>query len=92
MAVGVAKWVALVLLAICLAEPLWSSQRARPGANLFLLVADNSQSLTLTDAGETAHRGEKLKQQLLDTSAPWHVRLEQDSKSDAISSMARCSS
>ena len=32
-AVGVAKWVALVLLALCLAEPLWSSQRARPGAS-----------------------------------------------------------
>jgi len=83
MAVGAAKWLALVLLAVCLAEPLWSSQRARPGANLFLLVADNSQSLTLNDgeAGATrpgSSRGEELKKILLDTAAPWHVRLEQD--------------
>ena len=77
-AVGVAKWVALVLLALCLAEPLWSSQRARPGANLFLLVADNSQSLTLTDAGQSTNRGEALRKTLTDSSAPWHVRLEQD--------------
>uniref|UniRef100_A0A7C4QVJ6 Putative glutamine amidotransferase domain-containing protein n=1 Tax=Schlesneria paludicola TaxID=360056 RepID=A0A7C4QVJ6_9PLAN len=76
--VGVAKWLALVLLAMCLAEPLWSSQRARPGANLFLLVADNSQSLTLTDADETTPRGVALKKLLTNTSAAWHVRLEQD--------------
>jgi uncharacterized membrane protein len=77
-AVGVAKWIALVLLALCLAEPLWSSQRARPGANLFLLVADNSQSLTLTDSGETQTRGEALRKLLTNDNAPWHVRLEQD--------------
>lgn len=76
--VGVSKWLALVLLGLCLAEPLWSSQRARPGANLFLLVADNSQSLTLTDAGETRTRGERLREVLTETSAAWHVRLEQD--------------
>jgi uncharacterized membrane protein len=77
-AVGVGKWVALVLLALCLAEPLWSSQRARPGANLFLMVADNSQSLTLTDARQTDSRGVELQRTLVTTSAPWHVRMEQD--------------
>jgi uncharacterized membrane protein len=73
-----AKLVALALLAICLAEPLWSSQRVRPGANLFLLVADNSRSLSLRDPKASATRGEDLKRSLTDTKAAWHVRLEQD--------------
>src|SRR3954471_21932759 len=43
------RWTCLVLkllgfaaLAVCLLEPLWSGQRARPGANIFAVVADNS--------------------------------------------------
>ncbi|HUQ70266.1 MAG TPA: hypothetical protein VM165_12115, partial [Planctomycetaceae bacterium] len=73
-----AKLVALVLLALCLAEPLWSSQRVRPGANLFLLVADNSRSLSLHDARSAKSRGELLRESLTDTKAPWQIRLEQD--------------
>lgn len=72
------KWLAVALLAFCLTEPLWSSQRARPGANVFLLIADNSQSLSLADPGQTGTRAEALKSLLTTTSAPWHVRLEQD--------------
>jgi uncharacterized membrane protein len=75
---AVAKLVALALLALCLAEPLWSSQRVRPGANLFLLVADNSRSLSLHDARQAKSRGERLRDGLTDTKAPWQVRLEQD--------------
>lgn len=75
---AIVKWLAIALLAFCLTEPLWSSQRARPGANVFLLVADNSQSLTLSDPGQTENRAEALKTLLTTTSAPWHVRLEQD--------------
>lgn len=75
---AILKWLAVGLLACFLTEPLWSSQRARPGANVFLLVADNSQSLTLTDPGSTAPRSEHLHQLLTTTSAPWHTRLEQD--------------
>ena len=40
------KALGLLLLSICFLEPLWSGQRARPGANLFVLMADDSQSLT----------------------------------------------
>jgi len=75
---ALAKLTALALLAICLAEPLWSSQRVRPGANLFLLVADNSRSLSLHDARQTKSRGELLRETLSDTKSDWQVRLEQD--------------
>lgn len=75
---AVAKLIALALLAVCLAEPLWSSQRVRPGANLFLLVADNSRSLSLRDPQAKQSRGELVRDVLTNTKAPWHVRLEQD--------------
>ena len=55
------RWVCLALkaagitaLALCLLEPLWLGQRARPGANLFAVVADNSQGLQIHDRGETS--------------------------------------
>lgn len=72
------KVAAVAMLAFCLAEPLWSSQRVRPGANLFLLVADNSRSLTLRDGEDAETRGEGLRRLLTEQEAPWLVRLEQD--------------
>lgn len=75
---AVLKWLAVGLLAFCLTEPLWSSQRARPGANVFLLVADNSQSLSLADPGAEGTRNDRLHKLLTTTTATWHTRLEQD--------------
>src|SRR5262245_25320925 len=64
---GPVRWLCLVLkllglaaLAFCLLEPLWSGQRARPGANLFAVVADNSQGLQIKDSGEARNRAELL--------------------------------
>src|ERR1041385_7467735 len=54
------KLLGLAALAFCLLEPLWSGQRARPGANLIAIVADNSQSLQIKDRGEARSRGEGL--------------------------------
>ncbi len=72
------KALGLLLLSICLLEPLWSGQRARPGANLFVLMADDSQSLTIKDPNATVTRGEQLKSLLNAEDAPWQVRLAQD--------------
>lgn len=72
------KLVAVALLAACLLEPLWSRQRARPGANLFALVADDSQSHQVRDAGSRQTRGEVLRD-LLDVSRPgWQSKLSED--------------
>lgn len=56
----VLKAAGIVALAFCLLEPLWTTQRARPGANLFAVVADNSQGLQIKDRGDTKSRGEQL--------------------------------
>ncbi len=72
------KATGIALLAICLVEPLWSGTRARPGANIFLIVADNSQSLRIRDPRSSTSRGDGLKNILDDDQAPWRVRLNQD--------------
>src|SRR6266566_6032448 len=82
---GAARWVCLFLkllglvaLAFCLLEPLWSGQRARPGANLFAIVADNSQGLQIKDRGATRSRAELLRDLLNPQRAPWLGTLEQN--------------
>ncbi len=76
------RWVFLALkalgiaaLALCLLEPLWLGQRARPGSNLFAVVADNSQGLQIRDRGEAKTRGETLRA-VVDASKPgWQSTL-----------------
>ena len=72
------KSIALLALAFCLLEPLWSGQRAVPGANLFALVADNSQGLQIKDTGETTSRGEQLRELLTVQPRNWQARLTDD--------------
>lgn len=71
------KALGFAALAFCLLEPLWSGQRARPGANLFALVADNSQGLQIKDAGETRTRAEKLRSLLDPATGGWQPALEE---------------
>jgi uncharacterized membrane protein len=76
------RWVCLVLkalgiaaLALCLLEPLWLGQRARPGANLFAVLADNSQGLQIHDRGETASRGDALRKLVDPQVSTWQSSL-----------------
>lgn len=71
------KCVGIVALAACLVEPLFTGTRPRPGSNLFLVVADNSRSLQLTDAESGQTRGQVMQGQLK-ADAPWLARLGQD--------------
>lgn len=71
------KIAAIVLLVLILIEPMRSETRPEPGANLFLVMADNSQSLGIRDQGEEQTRGDLLKEALGRTS-DWQVRLSQD--------------
>ena len=82
---GPARWVCaglkllgLAALAFCLLEPLWSGQRAQPGANLFAIVADNSQSLAVKDRGASQSRGEGLRNLLDERRSPWLATLEEN--------------
>src|SRR5215510_11991240 len=72
------KTVGLTALAFCLLEPLWTGQRARPGANLFAIVADNSQGLEIRDRGEQRSRGEWLRDLLDPQHASWQGTLEEN--------------
>ena len=66
------------IILLCLLEPLWTAQRARPGANWFAVVADNSQGMQINDPGETASRGEQLRAFLNDTADNWQDALLAD--------------
>ncbi len=74
---GTLKVIALAALAACLLEPLFSGVRPRPGANLFILMADDSLSLRVHDPDSRESRGDRLKSALVsDTS--WRTRLDTD--------------
>src|SRR6266571_2519304 len=72
------KTLGFAALASCLLEPLWSGQRARPGANLFAIVADNSQGLQIKDRGQTHTRGQSLRDLLNPQRAAWQATLEEN--------------
>lgn len=72
------KAMGLAALLFSLLEPLWSGQRARPGANLFLVVADNSQGLQIKDTGETRSRGQLLAAMLDPGKSRWQANLEEN--------------
>jgi uncharacterized membrane protein len=80
---GFARWVCpllkllgLAALAVCLLEPLWSGQRAKPGANLFAVVADNSQGLQIHDNGSSRSRAEMLRDLLAAHRGDWQETLQ----------------
>ncbi|HEX5398240.1 MAG TPA: glutamine amidotransferase [Verrucomicrobiae bacterium] len=75
---GLLKFAGIVLLALILLDPLWVSQRARPGANVFALLADNSQSLKMKDPDESQSRGTLLRKTLTGDADGWQSSLEKD--------------
>jgi hypothetical protein len=75
---GLLKFTGILALAVCLLEPRWIGQRARPGANLFALIADNSQSLEIKDAGASVSRGELLRRRLTGDASGWQSALEEN--------------
>lgn len=76
-AAAVLKGIAIVALAVCLVEPLFTGTRPRPGSNLFLVVADNSRSLQLSDGASGKARGLVMAERLAEESS-WLTRLSQD--------------
>ena len=80
---GFARWACPILktigvaaLGLCLLEPLWSGQRVKPGANLFAVVADNSQGLQIHDNGAARNRGEALRELLTARRGDWQESLD----------------
>lgn len=82
---GPARWLCpllkiagLAALGLCLLEPLWSSQRVKPGANLLAVLADNSQSLQIHNRGESRSRGEVLRELLTTRHGDWQEPLDEN--------------
>lgn len=71
------KAVGFVALACCLVEPLIHRSRPRPGANLFVVLADNSESLKVQDPATGKPRG-AVVQDALRADAQWLDALGRD--------------
>ena len=69
------KLLGIALLLLCLLEPTYTGQRAKPGANLIAVLADNSRSLRVTDAGDGAPRSATQDDLLLGTKNQWRETL-----------------
>lgn len=78
---GALKLLGVLMLAACLLEPLASGARARPGANQFVVLVDNSRSMSLParpDApADSKSRGDELKA-LIAPDAKWLARVGRD--------------
>jgi uncharacterized membrane protein len=69
------KLIGLAALLACLLEPMWSGQRAKPGANVLAVIADNSLSMKLHGRGETETRGETLLRYVAGERNLWRPQL-----------------
>lgn len=65
------KLMGVLILALCLTEPLWSGRRAKSGANLFVVIADNSSGMNVRDKGLDKSRGRILQAALNVEEADW---------------------
>ncbi len=71
------KLLGLLALALCLLEPIWSRERARPGANYFAILADNSQGMKIKDRGAAKSRGENLQTLVGGEKQSWQPKLDE---------------
>ena len=72
------KVLGILLVGLCLAEPLYSGRRVEPGANVLVVAADNSGSMGVRDEGAAQIRGEVMADVLAGDGAGWLARLDED--------------
>jgi len=70
------KLLGVLALAACLLEPLWTAKRAKPGANYFLVLADNSMGMQIKDRGATRSRADVLRDLVSAKPDGWQNKLE----------------
>ena len=70
------KLLGLIALAACLLEPLWTSKRAKPGANYFVVLSDNSMGMQIKDRGDTRSRADHLRDIVAEKKDGWQNKLE----------------
>lgn len=61
----------VLILLLCLTEPLWSGRHVKSGENMFLVVADNSSGMNVHDQGMAQSRGDVLKSSFTPDKSGW---------------------
>ena len=74
---AVLKLVGIAALALSLVEPMLTGSRPSPGANIFVVLVDTSQSLKVRDGDSDRTRADWAKKQL-EGNPRWRARLGQD--------------
>jgi uncharacterized membrane protein len=74
---AILKGVGFAALVLALVEPLLTGTMPRKGANAFVILADNSQSLLIKDDQASSSRGDWVRDRLKKES-PWKTRIGQD--------------
>ncbi len=74
---GSLKAVGFAVLILSLLEPLLTGSRPKPGANAFVVLVDNSQSLQVRDTATSQPRAEWVQEHVRDN-LPWRTRIAQD--------------
>jgi Uncharacterized membrane protein len=78
-AIGLAlRTAGIGLLLLALLDPQWVAPRAKKGANLVAVLADNSQGLRIADSGSARSRGEHLRDLLTTDASGALTRLADD--------------
>jgi uncharacterized membrane protein len=72
------KTLGIALLCFCLLEPQWVRERATPKANIIAVLADNSQGMTIRDAGSTTSRAEEMAEALKPIPGGWQEALDEN--------------
>lgn len=70
------KALAVALLLLCLLEPQLTRQKPEAGANYFAALADNSQSMSISDPGLGRTRAEAVTGMLVTEPGQWRSTLE----------------
>jgi len=71
------KILALLILVLCLTEPIWTGKIAAAGQNYFVILADNSASMTVRDKDGAASRAQAVQDVLNPETAAWLATLEE---------------
>jgi uncharacterized membrane protein len=71
------KLVGLAAVALCLVEPLLTGSRSQPGANVFVVLVDTSQSQAVREGDGGGTRADRVRA-VLEPNAGWRARLGQE--------------
>ena len=72
------KTLGIALLCFCLLEPQWVRENATPKANIIAILADNSQSMFIRDAGSSTSRAEESAKVLKSEPGDWQEALDEN--------------